>query len=159
MENTNLWQYIKPELHETLNTTVNQNKTIYKSDEIYYNTTVNEGGDVDLFNGSLYSPVKIEDIKTRQKSSDDSLGISVRSSEPTAEIVIENVENGNVRNCHFTDDDRDQVRTKNGKQNFSHYFVTGIKGSPWSRSNGSWMYINLYILCLSMFVSSNFSEI
>ena len=80
MENSNLWQYIKPELHETLNTTVNQNKTIHKSDEIYYNTTVNEGGDVDLFNGSLYSPVKIEDIKTRQTRSDDSLGISVRSS-------------------------------------------------------------------------------
>ena len=99
MENSNLWQYIKPELHETLNTTVNQNKTIHKSDEIYYNATVNEGDDVDLFNGSLYSPVKIEDIKTRQTSSDDSLGISLRSSEPTAEVLIENVENGNVRNC------------------------------------------------------------
>jgi hypothetical protein len=94
-----LWQYIKPELCETLNTTVNQNKTIHKSDEIYYNTTVNEGDGVDLFNGSLYSTVKLEDIKTRQTSSDDSLGISVRSSEPTAEVLIENVENGNVRNC------------------------------------------------------------
>jgi hypothetical protein len=31
--------------------------------------------------------------------------------------------------------------------------------SLWSRSNGSLMYISLYILCLSMFVSSNFSEI
>ena len=99
MANSNLWQYIKPELHETLNTTVNQNKTIHKSDEIYYNTTVNEGDGVDLFNGSLYSPVKLEDIKTRQTSSGDSLGISVRSSEPTAEVLIENVENGNVRNC------------------------------------------------------------
>ena len=154
-----MWQYIKPDLYETLNTAVNQNKTIHKSDEIYYNATVNEGDDVDLFNGSLYSPVKIEDIKTRHTSSDDSLGISVRSSEPTAEIGIENVENGNVRNCHFTDDDRYQVRTKKGKQHFSDYFVIGIKGSPWSRSNGSWMYINLYILYLSMFVSSNFSEI
>ena len=94
-----MWQYIKPELCETLNTTVNQNKTIHKSDEIYYNTTVNEGDGVDLFNGSLYSTVKLEDIKTRQTSSDDSLGISVRSSEPTAEVLIENVENGNVRNC------------------------------------------------------------
>ena len=94
-----MWQYIKPEIYETLNTTVNQNKTIHKSDEIYYNTTVNEGDGVDLFNGSLYSPVKLEDIKTRQTSSDDSLGISVRSSEPTAEVLIENVENGNVRNC------------------------------------------------------------
>jgi hypothetical protein len=129
------------------------------SDEIYYNATVNEGDDVDLFNGSLYSPVKIEDIKTRQTNSDDSLGISVRSSEPTAEIGIENVENGNVRNCQFTDDDRYQVRTKKGKQHFSDYFVIGIKGSPWSRWNGSWMYVNLYILYLSMFVSSNFSEI
>jgi hypothetical protein len=54
---------------------------------------------VELFNGNLYSPVKIEDIKTRQTRSDDSLGISVRSSEPTAEVLIENVENGNVRNC------------------------------------------------------------
>jgi hypothetical protein len=61
-------------------------------------------------------------MKTRQTSSDDSLGISVRSSEPTAEIGIENVENGNVRNCHFTDDDRYQVRTKKGKQHFSDYF-------------------------------------
>jgi hypothetical protein len=94
-----LWQYIKPEIYETLNTAVNQNKTIHKSDEIYYNTTVNEEDGVDLFNGSLYSPVKLEDIKTRQTSSDDSLGISVRSSEPTAEVLIENVENGNVRNC------------------------------------------------------------
>lgn len=94
-----MWQYIKPEIYETLNTAVNQNKSIYKSDEIYYNTTVNEGDDVDLFNGNLYSPAKIEDIKTRQTRSDDSLGISVRSSEPTAEVLIENVENGNVRNC------------------------------------------------------------
>ena len=49
MENSNLWKtvtcgkHIKPELYETLNTTVNQNKTIHKSDEIHYNTTVNEG--------------------------------------------------------------------------------------------------------------------
>ena len=114
---------------------------------------------VELFNGNLYSPATIEDIKTRQTRSDDSLGISVRSSEPTAEVLIENVENGIVRNCHFTDDDRYQVRTKKGRQHFSDYFVIGIKGSPWSRSNGSWIYINLYILYLSMFVSSNFSEI
>ena len=114
---------------------------------------------VELFNGNLYSPVKLEDIKTRQTRSDDSLRIYLRSSEPMAEVVIENVENGNVRNCQFTDDDRYQVRTKKGKQNISDYFVIGIKGSPWSRSNGSLMYISLYILCLAMFVSSNFSEI
>ena len=89
MENSNLWQYIKPELYETLNTAVNQNKTIHKSDEIYYITTVNEGDAcVDLCNGNLYSPVKIEDIQTRQTRSDDSLGISLRSSEPTAELLL-----------------------------------------------------------------------
>ena len=43
---------------------------------------------VDLFNGNLYSPVKIEDIKTRQTRSDDFLGISLRSSEPTAELLL-----------------------------------------------------------------------
>jgi hypothetical protein len=52
---------------------------------------------VELFNGNLYSPAKIEDIKTGQTRSDDSLGISLRSSEPTAEVVIENVENRIVR--------------------------------------------------------------
>jgi hypothetical protein len=36
IENNNQWHYIKPELHETLNTTINQNKTIDKTDEIYY---------------------------------------------------------------------------------------------------------------------------
>jgi hypothetical protein len=53
---------------------------------------------VELFNGNLYNPAKIEDIKTRQTRSDDSLGICLRSSEPTAEVLIENVENGIVRN-------------------------------------------------------------
>ena len=43
---------------------------------------------VDLFNGNLYRPVKIEDIKTRQTRSDDFLGISLRSSEPTAELLL-----------------------------------------------------------------------
>ena len=43
---------------------------------------------VELFNGNLYSPAKIEDIKTRQTRSDDSLGISLRSSEPTAELLL-----------------------------------------------------------------------
>jgi hypothetical protein len=43
---------------------------------------------VDLCNGNLYSPVKIEDIQTRQTRSDDSLGISLRSSEPTAELLL-----------------------------------------------------------------------
>ena len=110
-----------------------------------------------IFNGNRYSSAKIEDIKTRQTRSDDSLWISLRSSEPKAEVVIEIVENGIVRNCQFTDDDIYQVRTKKGKQHFSDYFVIGIKGFPWS--NGSLMYISLYILCLAMFVSSNFSEI
>jgi hypothetical protein len=43
---------------------------------------------VELFNGNLYSPVKIEDIKTRQTMSDDSLGLFIRSSEPTAELLL-----------------------------------------------------------------------
>ena len=43
---------------------------------------------VELFNGNLYSPVKIEDIKTRQTRSDDSLGLFIRSSEPTAELLL-----------------------------------------------------------------------
>jgi hypothetical protein len=43
---------------------------------------------VELFNGNLYSPVKIEDIKTRQTRSDDSLGLFPRSSEPTAELLL-----------------------------------------------------------------------
>ena len=73
--------------------------------------------DVDLFNGNLYSPAKIEDINTRQTRSDDFLGLlNLRR------IVIEIVENGIVRNCQFTDDDIYQVRTKKGKQHFSDYF-------------------------------------
>ena len=43
---------------------------------------------VELFNGNLYSPVKIEDIKSRQTKSDDSLGIFLKSSEPTAELLL-----------------------------------------------------------------------
>ena len=43
---------------------------------------------VEVFNGNLYSPVKIEDIKTRQTRSDDSLGLFLRSSEPTAELLL-----------------------------------------------------------------------
>jgi hypothetical protein len=43
---------------------------------------------VELFNGNLYSPVKIEDIKTRQTRSDDSLWLFLRSSEPTAELLL-----------------------------------------------------------------------
>jgi hypothetical protein len=125
IENNNLWHYIKPELHQTLNTTINQNKTIDKTDEIYYPPTVNEGYTVDQFNGNLHNPVKIKAIKTRQTRSDDSLGISVRTSEPAPELVIENVENGIVRNYHFTVGDRDQVRTKKGKQNLSDFFVIG----------------------------------
>ena len=77
------------------------------------------------FNGNLHNPVKIKAIKTRQTRSDDSLGISVRTCEPAPELVIENVENGIVRNYHFTVGDRDQVRTKKGKQNLSDFFVIG----------------------------------
>ena len=43
---------------------------------------------VELFNGNLYSPVKIEDIKTRQTRPDDSLGLFIGSSEPTAELLL-----------------------------------------------------------------------
>lgn len=119
-----------------------------KTDEIYYPPTVNEGYTVDHFNGNLHNPVKIKTIKTRQTRSDDSLGISVRTSEPAPEVVIENVENGIVRNYHFTVGDRDQVTTKKGKQNLSDLFVIG-KGSLWSQPNDSWM----YILYLSMFIT------